>query len=1156
VRKLASAQTVQGLTDGQLLRAFIVQREETAFSELVRRHGRLVLHVCRQVLRHEQDAEDAFQATFLVLAKKAESIVKRDSLSSWLYGVAYRTALKAKSITAKRNSSMNWGKPMGPCEPPMEAALRELQDLLHEEVNRLPLKLRAPFVLCCMEGKSQAEAAQLLGWKGGTLSGRLAQARERLRHRLVGRGVALSTVLGAFAISSSAVSAAVPATLADATSHSAFLLVTGESLGTISAPALSLAESVTRAMALTNFKVGVTFAVAATILATGIGLAAYRAIPTRPATSDLQNPQNPEAKVNDRPNPAGKLQVRTDRYGDSLPVGAVARMGTSRLRQGTLIGQRQLVFTSEGNIWTAESPEPAVHWLRGGACQFEKYIWNGIAPEPVLHLWDRASGKELMRRVGPNGTQAYFLTAQSEKLLVIGGKDDVIQVWEGASGEELRRLRVSKNTRPVALSGDFQVLTTIDFDPNSHFPAKTIRLWEMTTGRELAKVETSDQYLEYPVFSPDGRMFVTGWGRREAPTRVWETATGKELFRIVDDKGSTDWRTAAFSPDGKVLALGRVTDGVLFWDLAAAKEIRYLPTKKRIFRIVYSPDGKTLAGRDGDDNVLLWDVATGKELHRLKDDENYSFSELAFSVNGKMLATWGKTNAFAMWDVATGRRLHGAEGSLSAIKSLSLCLGGTAIVAETWHQNGTPVWDVTTGKLTRRLCGHLNGVTATAVSPDGATLATGSWDGKIRLWDLTTGNELRQMAADERAYVGPISFSPDGKRLISTGCEGRLRFFEVATGKEDAPVHVPPYPQSLVSWFITSPDSRTLALMSRIDESNTIRLWNATTGKELFTIPNSAGSWAAGFYQPGAGTCSFSPDGKTLAAVTGNLPKQGIGIWELATGQERCRFAAPAGGISSITFSLNGRLLALGGYDQIVHIVEVGTGKVLTQCRGHSGWVLCVAFSPDGQTLVSGSSDTTILIWKLSELLGHKRKRESDLSAKALEALWDNLGGEKATEAHAAIWKLAGAPQQAVPLLQKRLQAVTAPDPNRLARLFADLDSNRFSKRQNAMQEFEELGELAAPALRQAMTGKISAEVRRRIEQLLAKISDEILCSQKLQALRGLEVLELIGTPEAEQVLWALSQGASGALITREAQASMERLAKRAPIRPRGPQGE
>jgi RNA polymerase sigma factor (sigma-70 family) len=181
-------------SDRRLLERFVSQQDEAAFAALLDRHGPMVLSVCRRVLSHAQDAEDAFQATFLVLSRKAAFIAQPELLGSWLYGVAYRIARKARAQSARRRrrESERETVPMSAPDPLLEAAWRELRASLDEELRRLPVKYQAPLVLCYLEGLTNEEAARQLGWPVGSISYRLARGRDLLRERLSRRRRAIA----------------------------------------------------------------------------------------------------------------------------------------------------------------------------------------------------------------------------------------------------------------------------------------------------------------------------------------------------------------------------------------------------------------------------------------------------------------------------------------------------------------------------------------------------------------------------------------------------------------------------------------------------------------------------------------------------------------------------------------------------------------------------------------------------------------------------------------------------------------------------------------------------------------------------------------------------------------------------------------------------
>lgn len=254
-------------SDRDLLRQFAGCRDEDAFAALVRRHGALVLGVCRRVLGNEQDAEDACQATFLVLVRKAGVVRWRQSVAGWLYRTASHLALRTKRAAARRHSHEGRVQPRPPGDPLAEIGLREFQQALDEELARLPEKYRAPLVLCCLEGASRDEAAQQLGWPLQTLKSRLERGRELLRKRLARRGVTLSAALAAVTLGQDGVQAAIPGALANRTARAALLFAAGRpAAGQVSARVMGLAEGILKQMLTTKL----TFAAALLLAAAAV----------------------------------------------------------------------------------------------------------------------------------------------------------------------------------------------------------------------------------------------------------------------------------------------------------------------------------------------------------------------------------------------------------------------------------------------------------------------------------------------------------------------------------------------------------------------------------------------------------------------------------------------------------------------------------------------------------------------------------------------------------------------------------------------------------------------------------------------------------------------------------------------------------------------
>jgi RNA polymerase sigma factor (sigma-70 family) len=313
-----------GIADAQLLQRFAADCDEAAFELLLWRHGPMVRGVCRRLLRHHHDAEDAFQATFLTLVRKAPSIGKRESLAGWLYRVAYRVALRARDTTARRPATVTLDEePVAP-DAASELVWRDLRPVLDEEVSRLPRKYSLPIILCYLQGKTYDQAARELGCPKGTLAIRLQRARELLRGRLTRRGVTLSAGMLTAALTEKAASAAVPAALLKATTHAALVYAAGQATavtGAVSAQVVSLTEGVLRSMFLTKLKV----MAAVVLLSAGLAGAGAGLLPR--STSGTATAADTDATAPASENKPAVVNIPAQRDGVLLFIGTDLKDG-------------------------------------------------------------------------------------------------------------------------------------------------------------------------------------------------------------------------------------------------------------------------------------------------------------------------------------------------------------------------------------------------------------------------------------------------------------------------------------------------------------------------------------------------------------------------------------------------------------------------------------------------------------------------------------------------------------------------------------------------------------------------------------------------------------------------------------------------------------
>jgi RNA polymerase sigma factor (sigma-70 family) len=1109
LRTLSEAQATRELSDGELLERFRLRREETAFTLLVQRHGPMVLGVCRRLLGDAHAAEDAFQATFLVLVRKAMSIRKKGSVASWLHGVARRIAVKARLKTARDHALERQSSAMQRSVDCDRWTLRELRAVLDEELEHLPEKYRTPLVLCGLEGKTHEQAARELGCPRRSLSSRLARARVLLRAQLTQRGITVSTVALA-AVLSEKVTAAVPALLAIATVRAAMQ----KTAGAIPTNVAALAEEGIKSTSATKMSMGLVLV----LMAATVWAFAWRHM----ANAELQNVKPAVA-----PPVADGPQLKADLIGDPLPEGATRRIGTLRFRQGGGYVNR-LLLTRDGKTLISKS-------------------YYG---ERSVTAWSFPSGKLLHQFPGHyDENRAVAVTPDGKT--VATGQDAVISLWDLATGKEARRFQSPLgSTDGLAFSPDGKLLA-------SGHGGHAVQLWDLDAGKVLAKLPVKHNRTTLLAFTPDGKTLATG-DFLDKTIRLFDVAAPKERRLLERPSCVHDF---AFSPDGSTLAAGGADGTIPLWDVATGKLLRELRGPGQHVRAVaWSPDGKTLATSEYQEkieveSIRLWDVETGKEQRHVESSWGLVES-LLFTADGKTLISGGRDSVIRLWNVDSGKERPPAAGNDWVVWRLALSPDGRKLAYP--GRGGIVLWDVPTAREVGTLPGHHGSF---VFSPDGKLLAGGSGVNALHLWDVADRRRIRTLAIDVEksghkwVAFRCVAFSADGKLLVSgadsyrEGARRRdelIHLWDPATGKELRQLAFKANADDLdtLEGIALSPDGRTLAASGRAEpKAGVVRLWDLATGKVLpeptAAINDTFPTWKdlhliqSPIVEPRA---VFSPDGWLL---TTNCVEKSIFVWEAATGRERCRLEGHEGPTACVAFAPDGRTLASAGYDQTIRLWDVETGKELRKLTGHRGKANTLVFTPDGKTLISGSDDTTILFWDVAGVT-HRARREARLALQEWEALWKNLAAPDAGPAHQAIARLTASPGT-VAALKERLRAAPKVGADRLDRLLRDLDSEEFAVRENAARDLEKLGETARPAIERALASKnASPELRRRLEDLQGRLA--VPAGEQLRELRALEVLEHVATPDAGHLLQALAAGAPEARLTREAAAACKRL--------------
>jgi WD40 repeat protein len=837
-----------------------------------------------------------------------------------------------------------------------------------------------------------------------------------------------------------------------------------------------------------------------------------------------------------------------------LPPGAIARLGSYRFYHGPRV--ECAVLSPDGTRVASSAAYPIYqHFLPPEEkCDHER----------VIILWDARTGeriRELETWEGPLHNLAF--SPDGKRLAATCGRD--LFVFEVESGQRFQVIKLGDYARRLRFSAD-----------GKHFfiseGGRSITKRE-TEGGKLAQTwkppQSPSEWIKENegvmdgFLSPDGKHIA--WHIWQYPDYsklppgvippppvprattliVADALTSKPIYRKDFAEGRLDAFT--FSPDGRRFYISGAK--LTAFDTASGKQL-FAFDAGDAYRFTLSPDGRHVVVSSGRCNFSMWDLETGKKLHDIGAGFLRAFLDLSpqlFSADGKTLVL-ATHSTLRLFDAATGKE-RAVPAHRTPVTPRFSADGKTLFT--TCHEERRS-WDASSGK------------------PKLLTLAPRRpWEGeeishnnhviyfldmpreRFRVRDRATGKVQCQLETGRGSIYG--HFTPDATRVVvwqsafSSGDFEGFQLYDAMTGKKTCAI---PTVDRIGYYPALSPDSR---IVGWPDRANAVHLHDVATGKLLRTLRS--------FRPLPKKECNdaglvFSPDTEFLIVTTYNhelfsnpnnadkwntLPTR---VFHVRTGRELSRFysnpektrAAP--GYSCAACSPDGRLLAVAEPESgIIRLIEMASGQVRAEFAGHRHGVNALAFSPDGRTLASGGEDNMTFLW---DVIG---TTAAAADKRDLPALWTELASADGKRAGAALASLLKSPGPRVAFLKDRLRPETA-DQKRLSQLLADLDGTDFARREAAIRALGQLGDPADVQLRQRLDQKPSLETKRRIEDLLAKLESRPLSSATLQALRGVEALERIGTPEARKVLEALAEGAADARLTQHARASLSRLAR------------
>jgi WD40 repeat protein len=790
-------------------------------------------------------------------------------------------------------------------------------------------------------------------------------------------------------------------------------------------------------------------------------------------------------------------------FGDRLPTGSIARLGTIRFRHG-------------GPIRSVAISADAKTVATGG--------------DSLVCLWEASTGKRIQQFAGHEGQIGKILFSPDGKFLVSFGYDATVRCWELASGKEINRWsNISASAAAIAISPNGKAIVV-------GAEATIAEFLDCKTNRKLGSLGPATCSTTCLAYSPDGTILFTG--HENGTIQLWDTQTNKRLQLLKAHAGSVV--SAAYSARGNQLASIGQDGSARVWDVATGKkQCEFKGHEGELYSVSFAADAGQLVTASDDGMVTIWACDTKRVLSRFRVAEPLQRLPLAYSPCGKMLITGHRENMAKLWNISTGKEIIPLPAHCGRITSIVAPPGSNQTI--TGGADGAVcVWETKTGKQLNRLSIGKGPVSVIDYGLAGNVFILLN-DSVLSIRDMKTGEEIRHFGKPSTTSAAIVS--PNRKLVAACGNDGAIRLYNIESGDEIRrfeiwerkaveKVHGVTFSGDgkIIAALIES-RSRNFLVKGKKSNVNTIYVWNTIDGTKLTRFPDEQNPVSVQL-----ACIALTANGQLIASSLRDGRKR---FWDVQSGKERYDIEDSPHRTELIVYSPSGRLLAVAGQGKEIRIIESATGNRVRDLTGHGSAISSLLFAGDDRTLISGSEDTTCLVWDLTAGI---TRPPGPVGPSDLDHLWSQLATADAAAAFDAGVKLAAMPAESTPYISKRLRELLAVDAKSISVLIAALESERFESRQKARRELEEFGDLVEVFLQEAQNGRLSAEARKAVTELLERKQGPTRSKRVVHVLRAVGVLEQIGTAECRKTLERLGQTVESNLLKQEIVASIQRL--------------